>query len=98
MPMVLEFRAKCSDTFYSQIEAARGEIPLDKFLIEAVTIGLGHIQEEIVNQQHQKAYERLAITTEHFRQARETQDLAPMKGANVTSFPDLTKPPQRSPS
>jgi hypothetical protein len=91
---ILEFRSHITELFQAQLEAARGDIDRDQFLLYVMTIGMGHIQEEIANQQRQRVYEKLAMGTEHFRNARDTQELTRMKGSgNVAPFAnDMTKP------
>ena len=91
---IIEFRSQCSDLLFTQIEAARGDVPRDEFLMEMLSIGLGHIQEEVLNQQRQQAYARLTLATNAFQRAIAlTKVERPAPGANVTPFgSDVTRP------
>ena len=91
---ILEFRAQCSDTYFAQVEALRGTIALDEFLRQALAIGLGHLQEEVLNQQRQRAYESLALNTEGYRKALQLQKLerAPASGTVTPFGNDMTRP------
>ena len=92
---ILEVRSQCTEAYFAQIEALRGTIALDDFLRQALAIGLGHLQEEVINQQRQRAYESLAMNTESYRKAMQLQKLerVPPAGGTVTPFGnDMTRP------
>jgi hypothetical protein len=91
---ILELRSQCSEVLFAQVEAMRGDIPRDEFLMQALSIGIGHLQEEVLNQQRQRAYERLAMNTNTYHSALELHKLErPASGGTVTPFGhDVTRP------
>ena len=91
---ILEVRAQCSDAYFAQIEALRGTIALDDFLRQALSIGIGHLQEEVINQQRQRAYESLTLNTDGYRKALELHKLerAPTSGTVTPFGSDMTRP------
>lgn len=91
---ILEFRSQCSDVLFAQVEAMRGDIPRDDFLIQALSIGIGHLQEEVLNQQRQRTYERLATNNDSYQSALELQKLERIvNSGTVTPFGhDVTRP------
>jgi hypothetical protein len=91
---VLEFKSECSEALFAQVEAMRGDMDRDHFLMEALTIGLGHLQEEVVLRKRQQVYDRLAMNTASYGSALELQRLKRLTpGAGVASFGrDVTRP------
>lgn len=91
---ILEFRSQCSDVLFVQVEALRGDIPRHEFLMQALSIGIGHLQEEVLNQQRQRTYEKLAMNTNSYHRALELHKLEqPSTGGTVTPFgQDVTRP------
>lgn len=69
--MRLEF--ECSDTLRELLEASRGGeegIPLEEHIINVLTIGTGHILEEIISQQRHAVYQAMLVKTNNFAAAR----------------------------
>jgi hypothetical protein len=92
---ILELRSQCSEVLFAQVEALRGEIPRDEFLMQALSIGIGHLQEEVLNQQRQRAYDRLAMGTNSYHRALDLHKLErpPASGVGVAPFgQDVTRP------
>ena len=76
MPSI-EVKAELSDAYLDMINAVRGGVSLDEYLRLALTLGLGHLQEEVIHQQRQKIYERLVIVSEGYHDALNVQRLEP---------------------
>lgn len=92
---ILEFRSECSDVLYSVIEAMRGEIAQQDFLMHALAVGLGHMQEEVLNHHRQRTYEKLTSGSNQFNKAIELHKLTLLPGSPATPTPfgrDVTRP------
>lgn len=69
--MRIEF--ECSETLMQLLEAARGGdtgIPLDQHIVNVLTIGSGHMLEEILSQQRNAIYQEMLLRTNSFANAR----------------------------
>ena len=77
MPSI-EVKAEIADAYLAMINTVRGSVALDEYLRLALMLGLGHLQEEMIHQQRQKIYERLAIVSEGYHAALNAQRLEPM--------------------
>ncbi len=92
---ILELRVQCSDVLHAVIEAMRGDIEREDFLMHALAVGLGHMQEEVLTQHRQRTYEKLTIGSDHFGKAVELHKLAAPTGAPAPPPPfgrDVTRP------
>jgi hypothetical protein len=87
---VLEVKAEVADAYLAMLNTLRGGIPLEEYLRLALTLGLGHLQEEVIHQQRQKIYERLAIVSEGYHAALNVQRLEPVP--RVVNGPRLAHP------
>ena len=85
MPSI-EVKAELSETYLALINSLRGGIPLEEYLRLALTLGLGHLQEEVIHQQRQKIYERLVIVSEGYQAALIGQRLEPAPHPRGTRF------------
>ncbi len=87
---IIELKTEIADTYLAMVNTMRGAIPLEEYLRLALTLGLGHLQEEVLHQQRQKIYERLAIVSEGYQAALNVQRLEPVP--RVVNGPRLAHP------
>jgi hypothetical protein len=57
----------------------RGNIPAHEFLIDAIAVGVWHMQEELILRQRTRVYDRLANRTNNYAKAIESIELQPVE-------------------
>lgn len=88
---VWNLSAEVSDFRHAQVEELCGDkIELNQFLLYALDIGLGHIEEEFVINKRARSYDDLRHATGHFSAVVEKHQMKvsqpPQTPASVTAF------------